>query len=1165
MAGTSIVVDLLLRARDLASAPLRGVVATAKFLDSEISVIAGKIRNAMAGLFGGGLDGAMEFEAQLSKVAAKGGFTAEEMAKLKQAATDIGARFGVTGTEAAQGMEALAAAGLNATQVMQALPPVLALAKAEGISMDAAAEKLSDSLSTVGLGFDQAARMADVLAKGANLSTTSATALAGALATAGGIAKTAGLNLEQTVAALSALANAGIKGEKAGTALQAILTQLVNPASQASRELSALGITSRDLGTVIGQLATKGDVGNAAILAFGETAGPGLRALIGQGQQALDGLTGQLANSKGAAEEAATGINSNLKGALSALQSAWENVKTALFDPVLEPLTKQARELASTLNANLASGALKPVQAAIRAFADNAVQAARDVVSGFDFKIALKNVQDFAAGSEQAFAELRDSGKTAVDVISLSWNTLASGFRTIGATLLETAASAVATLANMEEAASKIGLGSQQRANELRETAIGLESKAAEIIAGVNANSEKMGQAFTNLTASTKKAAEESGKLADAQQAIKDSSPAQELQDITRSLADYQGMAARANAAAARARQEYESGKISAAQYGQALMAASDANAELAAATQRQTEAAKQASPQREQTATELASAAASAQDAADSQRDYTSAIEQAGSAQAAALQAEIALARAKNDTAAAVQKNAELARLEADTAAKVAAAKQTEVTEMEKAVRAQEAYLAALGGGTQAQRQALDVLRLKLDALKSDAQQAQIAAQQNEMLAQQAERMAGPIGQLIRLYEQKAVAAERETDAVARGFDAKLRELDVEQRQTEAKGDTIKTAELGVKIKETEIEQAQAAAAAKTAELQAQIDLLEANKLDVLASEQNAQAKAEELAAIDAKIAKLKDLQNAERDRAEATKTELETAKRSAEALKAQAQAAADTERETRRMAAIVGHAAENFGQLNEKGQAALAALKTDPLLKAAQNADSLTRSTIQLTKALDDQAGSEIRFAQRLAELQTAAAGVGPAADHARQQLLSMAQSGTAGISGITSAGQSAIQTLEGIRNAALQAEQALGQMSDDYQRQILQAQGNQRQLLELEHQDNLQRLEELHQRAGQLGGDEYAQAKARAEQLHALKLRQLEEEEAAKRRQNVVATNEPSPSRTSGATAGAPARVYQLNLAGANGRNFTAFSENDPSAFLDELEAAKRRSLQ
>ena len=135
----------------------------------------------------------------------------------------------------------------------------------------------------------------------------------------------------------------------------------------------------------------------------------------------------------------------------------------------------------------------------------------------------------------------------------------------------------------------------------------------------------------------------------------------------------------------------------------------------------------------------------------------------------------------------------------------------------------------------------------------------------------------------------------------------------------------------------------------------------------------------------------------------------------------------------------------------------------------------------------------------------------------------------------------------------------------MSDDYQRQILQAQGNQRQLLELEHQDNLQRLEELHQRAGQLGGDEYAQAKARAEQLHALKLRQLEEEEAAKRRQNVVATNEPSPSRTSGATAGAPARVYQLNLAGANGRNFTAFSENDPSAFLDELEAAKRRSLQ
>ena len=127
MAGSSTVVDLLIKARDLASAPSRGIVASIKFLDSEISVVAGKIRDAFSGLFGGGLDGAIEFEAQLSKVAAKGGFTAAEMAKLNQAAADIGAKAGVTGTEAAQSMEALAAAGLIWSDELKGRPITLTL------------------------------------------------------------------------------------------------------------------------------------------------------------------------------------------------------------------------------------------------------------------------------------------------------------------------------------------------------------------------------------------------------------------------------------------------------------------------------------------------------------------------------------------------------------------------------------------------------------------------------------------------------------------------------------------------------------------------------------------------------------------------------------------------------------------------------------------------------------------------------------------------------------------------------------------------------------------------------------------------------------------------------------------------------------------------------
>jgi len=743
VAGSSTVVELLIKARDLASAPIRGIVASIKFLDSEISVVAGKIRDAFSGLFGGGLDGAIEFEAQLSKVAAKGGFTAAEMAKLKQAATEIGPKLGFTGTEAAQGMEALAAAGLNATQVMQALPPVLALAKAEGLSMDAAAEKLSDSLSIVGLGFEEAGRMADVLAKGANVSTTSASALAEALSTAGGIAKTAGLDLEGTVAALSALANAGIKGEKAGTALQAILTQLINPASAASKELSALGITSRDFGEVIAQLKAKGDASNAAILAFGETAGPGLRALIQTGADGVAALETQLRSADGAAEAAAIGISGNLKGALSALQAAWANVKTALFDPVLEPLTKQAVELATALNEKLASGALKPVQDAIRTFADTGIKAGRDFVAGFDFNAALQSLQAFATGARDAFTGIKDAGTTTASVVQIAWNGLTAGFKTIGASLLAVASSAVSNIAIIEEAASKIGLGSLERAAELRQTATELAAKAGELTQSIAKDGEDIKGAFDRLAGSAGGAADGIKQVADEQKRLADASPAAEIQEIAKSLDDYRGMAERANTAAAKARSDFESGKISAKDYGAALLSAADANAALAVATEQQTSAEKRASPERKKTAVELQAAAKSAEDAAKRQGDYAAQLQKTGAAQADAIRAEIDLARAKGNSAGAAAKSIDLARVEADTARKVAEAKQQEAAELAKVVAAQQAYLASINGGTAAQQKELATLQLKLQALQAEAAQAGTTAQAKALVATQTNKAA--------------------------------------------------------------------------------------------------------------------------------------------------------------------------------------------------------------------------------------------------------------------------------------------------------------------------------------------------------------------------------------------------------------------------------------
>ena len=211
MADKNLALQLIIRAKDEATS-LFSKVFTA--LNDTTNVIAGKVRDAFTGIFGGALSGAMEFEAQLSKVQAKGQFTAATMGELRQVAIDVGAKFGISGTEAAQGMESLAAAGLNAQQIMQTLPSVLALARIEGLSMDAASEKLANSLTAVGLEFDQAGRMADVLAQGAIASTTSASALAEALSTSGQIANSSGLIFEKTAAVLTALAKGGSKVKK---------------------------------------------------------------------------------------------------------------------------------------------------------------------------------------------------------------------------------------------------------------------------------------------------------------------------------------------------------------------------------------------------------------------------------------------------------------------------------------------------------------------------------------------------------------------------------------------------------------------------------------------------------------------------------------------------------------------------------------------------------------------------------------------------------------------------------------------------------------------------------------------------------------------------------------------------------------------------------------
>jgi hypothetical protein len=154
----------------------------------------------------------------------------------------------------------------------------------------------------------------------------------------------------------------------------------------------------------------------------------------------------------------------------------------------------------------------------------------------------------------------------------------------------------------------------------------------------------------------------------------------------------------------------------------------------------------------------------------------------------------------------------------------------------------------------------------------------------------------------------------------------------------------------------------------------------------------------------------------------------------------------------------------------------------------------------TNEVIYSIQEMISEELAAAKQAEILATTIERGGEAGQGAMRQLMMMGEGGIYAIRGITTAGEQARQKIEAIRQSALDAEQALAVMAQDFTKQILQIQGDQRALLDIEHQERLRQLDELYQKSGQYGAEEYRDAKSRAEQLHQMKLKQMADEQAA-----------------------------------------------------------------
>lgn len=308
----------------------------------------------------------MDFEAQMSRVGAISQATAAEMDQLSEAALRLGADTSKSASEVAIGMEDMAAMGFNATQILAAMPGVIAASEAAGSDLATTAGIVASALNAFQMEASEASRIADVLAMTANVSAASVEDMGFAFKYAAPVANSLGVGIEELSATIGIMTNAGLEGSQAGTSLRGGLISLLKPAEKTSKLMDAMGITVEDAaGNFVGMsglienltTAMEGqtDVQKLANLAaiVGTEAATGFLTLMEAGPEQIDAMTNSLQNSAGASAEAAAIMKDNLKGALEELGGSFETAAISIYNniqPALESIVESVQKVADWFN-----------------------------------------------------------------------------------------------------------------------------------------------------------------------------------------------------------------------------------------------------------------------------------------------------------------------------------------------------------------------------------------------------------------------------------------------------------------------------------------------------------------------------------------------------------------------------------------------------------------------------------------------------------------------------------------------------------------------------------------------------------------------------------------------------------------------------------------------
>lgn len=350
-----------------------------------------------------------DFDQAMANTAAICGATADDYARLQQAALDMGKATTKTATESAEALGYMSLAGWGVNESIAGLEPILRLSEATQMDLATCSDLVTDSLSALGLQVDDLGGYLDVAAMANNKSNQTAQMLMEAYIAVGGTMKNLHVPIQESAAALGVLASRGIKGSEAGTALNAVINNLTTGTGQAGKMMDKLGISAFDSnGKFIGLAetirvvdeATKDmteEQRNATLAALGGKEHidalndliSGLNTTTADGRNEWEALTDNLYNADGALSTMAATVTDTLKGAISIFGSAIDDMKIRLaqtFAPAAKDAINAVSAVIPSITDRIAAAGNAFIEYAlpkVEAFAQNCVPALEKVGGAF--------------------------------------------------------------------------------------------------------------------------------------------------------------------------------------------------------------------------------------------------------------------------------------------------------------------------------------------------------------------------------------------------------------------------------------------------------------------------------------------------------------------------------------------------------------------------------------------------------------------------------------------------------------------------------------------------------------------------------------------------------------------------------------------------------------